>query len=62
MLPQPDLVKHTGTTLPKEQEDPVTLSFDTSNAGRGKLTAQISGQLADSVDTDIIKTSPRVSL
>ena len=58
LLPQPDRVKHTGTSVPNKHTDPVTLSFDTSDAGKGKLTAQIRGQSAGSVETDIIKVSP----
>ena len=58
MLPQPDLVEHTGTTLPQEQEDPVTLSFNTSNAGRGNLTAYVTGELAGEQPSEVEEVSP----
>ena len=56
--PQPNLVKHTGTIMPTEQGGPAVLSFDTSAAGRGSLTAHVTGELAGGQATTLTEISP----
>ena len=54
----PDRVERTGTSLPEEAGAPVTLTFDTKNAGRGSLSAKTVGDLAGPVTTEVKKKSP----
>ena len=56
--PQPNLVKHMGTRVPKEHGGPAKLSFDTSAAGRGTLTAYVTGKLAGAQPTNLKEMSP----
>ena len=58
--PQADLVKHVKTTIPEadEQVRPVSLIFDTTNAGNGLLTADIAGEESGAVPSKVEKISP----
>ena len=58
--PQADLVKHIRTTVPTPDEEgsPVSLTFNTKDAGNGKLTADITGEKSGSVPAKVEKTSP----
>ena len=56
--PQPDKVKHTATSLPDEKGAPAVLSFDTSQAGRGSLTAKAVGESAGPVSVEVKETAP----
>ena len=56
--PQPDQVKHTGTTIPKEPGKPATLSFNTKEAGRGSLSATVKGNSVGDVPVDVNETTP----
>ena len=54
----PDRVKHTGTSLPDETSAPVTLTFNTKEAGRGVLSAKVSGDSVGSVPVQVEETTP----
>ena len=56
--PQPDKVEHTATSLPEEKGAPAVLSFDTSQAGRGVLTAKAVGESAGPVPVQVRETAP----
>ena len=56
----PDRVKHIGTSLPDEAEvsAPVSLSFDTKEAGRGVMGAKVSGDSVGTVPAYVEETAP----
>ena len=56
--PQGDKVKLTRTTLPEFEGGPVALYFDTSEAGKGEMTAEIKSNSAKSVTKKVEKVSP----
>ena len=49
MSPDANEVKHTRTDLPKSVDGPVTMFFDTTNAGRGKMIATVQNDLSSEV-------------
>ena len=51
--PQPDRVKLIDTSLPQEVGAPVTLTFDTSKAGKGSLDAKAVGESVGSVPVKV---------
>ena len=55
--PQADLVKHTRTQMPEFEGGPVSLFFNTKEAGNGKLTADIAGETSGAAPTKIEQTS-----
>ena len=57
--PQADLVKHIGTTVPANYEvgGPVVLTFDTSQAGNGMMSADIAGEESGAVPAKVEKIS-----
>ena len=57
--PQADKVVHTHTTLPELEGGPVSMYFDTTEAGNGKMTADISNQSTDSITKKVDKTSSK---
>ena len=56
--PQPDEVMLLDTTIPDRSGAPVTMLFDTSNAGQGTMTANANGDLLGSVETTVSEISP----
>ena len=54
----PDRVKHTGTSLPDEASAPVSLTFNTREAGRGVLSAKVSGDSVGTVPAQVEETAP----
>ena len=55
--PKADKVRHTRTALPELEGGPVAMFFDTSEAGRGEMTAKISSDSYDSVTRKVEKLS-----
>lgn len=53
----PECVLHTNTSLPEASGNPACLSFDTKDAGRGVLTAKVSGESAGPISTEIKQKS-----
>ena len=51
--PNANEVKHTRTDLPKSVDDPVTMFFDTTNAGKGKMTATVQNDLCTEVANNV---------
>ncbi|CAI7991468.1 Filamin-C [Geodia barretti] len=56
--PQPDEVELLDTSIPDQAGGPVTLVFDTRNAGQGTLSAKATGDLIGVVDTAVTEISP----
>ena len=52
-LPKADQVQHLSTSLPKGPGKPVTLSFDTKDAERGRLAVKASGESIGSIPVKI---------
>ena len=52
--PDPEKVKHTGTEDSSETGQDVAMSFETKEAGRGKLNAKASGEITGTVPIRII--------
>lgn len=52
--PDPEKVKHTGTEDSSETGQDVAMSFETKEAGRGKLNAKASGEITGTVPIKII--------
>ena len=55
--PQADKVKHTRTTLPELEGGPVSMHFDTAEAGKGEMTVSITNDSNDSVTKKVEKMS-----
>ena len=55
--PQPDKVKHISTTIPNQLLPLVELTFDTSEAGRGKMQASTRGQKTGEVNNHEVSES-----
>ena len=51
-------VRHVNTTMPEFEGGPVTMYFDTSDAGRGEMTADITSDATSSVTKKVEKLSP----
>ena len=51
--PNPEGVKHIETVNPNEESENVSLSFNTKEAGRGKIKAKATGEVIGSVPTKI---------
>lgn len=51
-------VAHVNTTLPEFEGGPVAMYFDTSEAGKGKMTADITNDTTSSVTKKVEKLSP----
>ncbi len=51
--PDPEKVKHVETLLPKEERKDCSLTFDTADAGEGKLKADANGDIGGSVPVKI---------
>ena len=56
--PQPDEVTLLDTTIPEQSGAPVTMLFDTRNAGQGAMTAEVSGGNTGALDTTVSEISP----
>ena len=57
MPPLAENVKHTRTTLPEFEEGPVSMYFNTSEAGRGEMTASVSNKSTGIAITKVEKIS-----
>ena len=55
--PDASKVKHTRTVLPDLEGGPVVMFFDTSNAGRGEMTAEVKNDLNPEVTNEVEQVS-----
>ena len=55
--PQPDEVALLDTSIPEHTGSPVTMLFDTRNAGQGTMTAKANGDLIGPMDTTVSQIS-----
>ena len=56
--PQPDEVKLIDTTIPESAGAPVTMLFDTRDAGQGTMTAKVGGDLIGPLSSTVSEISP----